>query len=128
MKNQKKTNPLLIKNSKFITTKIKKTLITMEEKQQRIAAARAKLKSKMGGGSRMGGRGTMRRKRKVKSKSGNTDSKLNTMFKRFGAEEIPEIAEVNMFTEDDRVLSFKNPQGKPSLLFSRSAALPFSPF
>lgn len=87
----------------------------MDEKKKRIAANREKLKQRTKG-SQLGGKGTMRRKRKHKSKGGNTDSKLNTMFKKFGAETIPEIAEVNMFTDDDRVLSFKNPQGKKSII------------
>jgi len=33
------------------------------------------------------------------------------MLKKLGADPIPDITEVNMFTEDDKVLRFKNPEG-----------------
>ena len=83
----------------------------MDDKKARIEAARAKLKNKFKG-ARLGGKGTQRRKKKVTHKSGNTDSKLKNVLKRFGAEVIPEIAEVNMFTDEDKVLTFRNPEGK----------------
>ena len=89
----------------------------MDAKTQRIAEARAKLAQKFKGGStQIGGKGTSRIKTKRVKKSGATDQKFKALLKKLGAEPIPDIAEVNMFTSDDQVLRFKNPVGKISVL------------
>ena len=92
----------------------------MDAKQQRIAEARAKLAQKFKGGStQIGGKGTSRIKTKRAKKSGATDQKFKALMKKLGAEPIPDIAEVNMFTNDDQVLRFKNPLGMiPILIYS----------
>lgn len=80
----------------------------MEDKQARIKAARAKLAQKYKGQTR--NTNISHRKKKVTRKSGPTNSKLKGIMKKIGADVIPEIAEVNFFTEDDTVWRFKAPQ------------------
>lgn len=91
----------------------------MDAQQQKIAQARAKLAAKYKGSStQTGGRGTARRKHKRVVKSGATDQKFRALIKKLGAEQIPDIAEVNMFTTDDKVMRFMNPDGILSALTS----------
>lgn len=80
-----------------------------------MAAARAKMIAKRFGGASAastGGKGTMRRKKKVTSKasSAQADAKLGTTLKKLGANNIPGIEEVNFFKEDGKVIHFKNPK------------------
>eukprot|EP00997_Jenningsia_sp_PLL12_P009026 NODE_5905_length_544_cov_52.446465_g5158_i0.p1 GENE.NODE_5905_length_544_cov_52.446465_g5158_i0~~NODE_5905_length_544_cov_52.446465_g5158_i0.p1 ORF type:complete len:167 (-),score=14.90 NODE_5905_length_544_cov_52.446465_g5158_i0:42-500(-) len=83
----------------------------MEDKQQKILEARKRLAQKYGKqGSRVGGAGVPRRKKRVNRKTGGTDNKLKNLLKKFKAEPIPEIAEVNMFTDNDTVMTFKAPE------------------
>lgn len=70
----------------------------MEDKQARIKAARAKLAKKFKGQTK---NSKVHRKKKVVRKSGPTNSKLRGIMKKIGADVIPEIAEVNFFTEDN---------------------------
>jgi nascent polypeptide-associated complex subunit beta len=80
-----------------------------------VLAARAKLAARMGG-SRTGGKGTVRRKKKAKSKnSGGDDKKLTQTLKRLGVNSIPAIEEVNMFKDDGSVIHFKNPKVQASI-------------
>jgi nascent polypeptide-associated complex subunit beta len=59
--------------------------------------------------------GTPRRKKKVINKSGQTDEKkLQGTLKKFGANPISSVEEVNMFRSDDKVINFLNPKGKYS--------------
>jgi len=59
-----------------------------------------------------GGKGTVRRKKKVASRSSaaQSDAKLSTTLKKLGATNIPGIEEVNFFKEDGKVIHFKNPK------------------
>lgn len=85
------------------------------ETNQDILAARAKLAAKFD--SRMGGKGTQRRKVKAKN-SGVTvtdDKKLQGQMKRLGLNTIPGIEEVNMFTDKNEVIHFKDPKVQASL-------------
>lgn len=79
-----------------------------------IAEARAKMIAKRFGGASTttGGKGSVRRKKKVANKSGSaqSDAKLNTTLKKLGANNIPGIEEVNFFKEDGKVVHFKNPK------------------
>lgn len=77
-----------------------------------ILAARAKLLGKMGkGGAAIGGKGTQRRKVKAKHTAAvPDDKKLQAQLKRLGVNQIPGIEEVNMFKEDQTVISFKDPK------------------
>lgn len=84
-----------------------------------IDAARAKMIAKRFGGASTstGGKGTVRRKKKVASRSNaaQSDAKLSTTLKKLGAANIPGIEEVNFFKEDGKVIHFKNPKVQASI-------------
>jgi len=86
-----------------------------EEQNEAILAARAKLAAKFD--SRIGGKGTQRRKVKAKTPNVvvNDDKKLVTQFKKMGLNPIPGIEEVNMFTDKNEVIHFKDPKVHASL-------------
>jgi len=79
-----------------------------------MAAARAKMIAKRFGGASTstGGKGTVRRKKKVASRSASaqSDAKLGTTLKKLGATSIPGIEEVNLFKEDGKVIHFVSPK------------------
>jgi nascent polypeptide-associated complex subunit beta len=60
--------------------------------------------------SRIGGKGTPRRKLKKTSKASNDDKKLKTFLKKSQAQSIPSIDEVNFFMENGTVLHFTLPK------------------
>lgn len=82
-----------------------------------ILAARAKLFGKFD--SRTGGKGTQRRKQhKPKTatvSSLSDDKKLTAQYKKMGLNQIAGIEEVNMFTEQNEVIHFKDPRVHGSL-------------
>lgn len=84
-----------------------------------MAEARAKMIAKRFGGASTstGGKGSVRRKKKVATRSGTaqSDAKLNTALKKLGATNIPGIEEVNFFKEDGKVIHFKNPKVQASV-------------
>ncbi|GAB4839040.1 hypothetical protein Ancab_028569 [Ancistrocladus abbreviatus] len=64
---------------------------------------------------RLGGKGTMRRKKKAVHKTTTTDDKrLQSTLKRIGVNTIPAIEEVNIF-KDDLVIQFTNPKVQASI-------------
>ncbi|EEC50944.1 predicted protein [Phaeodactylum tricornutum CCAP 1055/1] len=65
-----------------------------------------------GASTSTGGKGSVRRKKKVatRSNSAQTDAKLTSTLKKLGATNIPGIEEVNFFKEDGKVIHFKNPK------------------
>ena len=80
-----------------------------------IAAARARMIAKRFGGAAptsTGGKGSVRRKKKVSNRSGaaQTDQKLSSTLKKLGASNIPGIEEVNFFKDGGNVMQFKNPK------------------
>lgn len=81
--------------------------------------ARAKMIAKRFGGvdPATGGKGSVRRKKKVASRSSaaQSDAKLGTTLKKLGATNIPGIEEVNFFKEDGKVIHFKNPKVQASI-------------
>ncbi len=79
----------------------------------KVLEARAKLAKKFGdNGTQIGGRGSERRKKKAPTKPQiNDDKKLKTLIKKFNVHPLPEISEVNMFKDDNRVIQFKEPEG-----------------
>jgi hypothetical protein len=81
------------------------------DSQQKINEARERLKEKYAG-VRTGGEGSQRRKFKATHKTAMSDSKLEGVMKKFNTQPIPDIAEVNMFTKDHKVISFQRPQGR----------------
>ncbi len=80
-----------------------------KEEQDAVLAAREKLKKRMGGSTQTGGKGSMRRKKKVAPKNKNEDVVLNKKLSKFGLQPLPDIEEVNMFMDDDTVMHFKRP-------------------
>ena len=81
-----------------------------------ILEARAKLAEKFGDSTRMGGKGTPRRKVKAVVKSTITDDKkLKQVIRKFGVQPIPGIDEVNMFKDDQSVMHFTRPEVLASL-------------
>jgi nascent polypeptide-associated complex subunit beta len=78
--------------------------------EQEMIAARARLAAKFGDASRVGGKGSMRRKKKVVHKNPlGDDKKLKSALKRLNVQNLPAIEEVNMFQEDNHILHFTNP-------------------
>jgi len=84
--------------------------MTASEISPEMAAARAKLQSKMSG-VRTGGAGSARRKRVAHHQSTAVDDKkLQAQLKQLRMSPIPSIDEVNMFREDGKVLHFETPK------------------
>lgn len=78
--------------------------------QDKVQEARKKLAEKFGASStKLGGKGTQKRKHKVVHKAGGKDDKkTKDLIKKLGAQPLPEISEINLFTEDNHVIQFKN--------------------
>merc|ERR1712190_127928 len=70
---------------------------------------------KMAGDVRIGGKGTVRRKKKAVHKTAGTDDKrLQNTLRRLGVNTIPGIEGVNIF-QDDNVIHFTNPKVQASI-------------
>ena len=91
----------------------------MTDEAADIAAARQKMIAKRFGGASTstGGKGSVRRKKKVASRSSaaQSDVKLSAALKKLGATNIPGIEEVNLFKEDGQVIHFVNPKVQASI-------------
>jgi len=84
--------------------------------EQKVLAARAKLAERFGDSVRLGGKGTMKRKKKVAHKTTSTDDKkVQSALKKAGAQPLPSIEEVNMFRDDNTVQHFTNPKVQGSV-------------
>jgi len=87
----------------------------MDEVNEMMQAARQKLKDRCGDSTRLGGKGTARRKKRAPHKSaGGDDKKLQTVLKRLGLSNIPGIEEVAMFRQNRTVLHFTQPKVQAS--------------
>merc|ERR1711965_1212309 len=65
---------------------------------------------------RIGGKGSVRRKKKEIHKTTTTDDKrLQNTLKRLGANNIPAIEEVNLFKDNGTVIHFNNPKVQASI-------------
>merc|ERR1712017_56963 len=65
---------------------------------------------------RIGGKGSVRRKKKGVHKTTTTDDKrLQNTLKRLGINSIPAIEEVNLFMESGEVIHFTNPKVQASI-------------
>merc|ERR1712054_511496 len=65
---------------------------------------------------RIGGKGSVRRKKKVVHKTTTTDDKrLQNTLKRLGINSIPAIEEVNLFMDSGDVIHFTNPKVQASI-------------
>ena len=84
-----------------------------------MAAARQRMIAKRVGGASTstGGKGSVRRKKKVASRSSaaQSDVKLSAALKKLGATNIPGIEEVNLFLEDGKVIHFVHPKVQASI-------------
>lgn len=83
-----------------------------------IAAARASMIARRFGGksTATGGKGTVRRKHKAVHKTATSDDKkLGSTLKKLGVTNIPAIEEVNIFTNDSKVIHFQNPKVQASI-------------
>ena len=66
--------------------------------------------------NRIGGKGTVRRKKPAVHKASAVDDKrLQSTLKRLGVNNIPGIEEVNIFKEDGNVIHFENPKVQASI-------------
>jgi len=65
---------------------------------------------------RLGGKGTVRRKKKIVHKTATTDDKkLQSTLKKLSVNAIPGIEECNMIRDDGTVINFNNPKVQASL-------------
>merc|ERR1719350_1240957 len=83
----------------------------------RMRALRAKFGDKFMNKSQIGGKGTMRRKKRtVKKKDTQDDKRLQGALKRLNVNLIPAIEEVNLFRKgDDTVIHFNQPRVQASI-------------
>ncbi|CAN8065277.1 unnamed protein product [Agarophyton chilense] len=66
---------------------------------------------RMAAGVRVGGKGSVRRKKKAVHKAAPTDDKrLQTTLKRLQLSQLPGIEEVNIFRDNGHVINFQNPK------------------
>lgn len=66
---------------------------------------------RMAAGVRVGGKGSVRRKKKAVHKAAPTDDKrLQTTLKRLQLSQLPGIEEVNIFKDNGSVINFQNPK------------------
>jgi len=71
----------------------------------------AKLAKLQANSSRIGGKGTARRKKKVVHRTATSDDKkLQSTLKKLGVNNIPGVEEVNMIKDDGNVIHFQNPK------------------
>merc|ERR1712094_10742 len=84
---------------------------TMNQSGDSVNPALARLQASV----RIGGKGSVRRKKKVVHKTTTTDDKrLQNTLKRLGINSIPAI-EVNLFMESGEVIHFTNPKVQASI-------------
>merc|ERR1711934_882853 len=78
---------------------------------QSVKDARAKLADRFGKGNQLGGKGTMRRTKKVVTHKEELqeDKKFKSTIKKYGMQPLSDIDEVNMFKDDNTVIHFKKP-------------------
>jgi len=83
----------------------------------RMAALRARFGDRLDNKSQIGGKGSIRRKKRtVRKKDTQDDKKLQGALKRLNVNNIPAIEEVNLFRKgDDTVIHFKQPRVQASI-------------
>ena len=77
--------------------------------QEKVQEARKKLAERfVGSSTKLGGKGTMKRKHKVVHKvGGKDDKKTKDLIKKLGAQPLPEISEINLKLAPVRRLSVR---------------------
>merc|ERR1739847_40363 len=89
---------------------------TMNQSGDSVNPALARLQASV----RIGGKGSVRRKKKVVHKTTTTDDKrLQNTLKRLGINSIPAIEELNVFMDSGEVVHFTNP---PALLQTHTSS------
>merc|ERR1712159_686934 len=84
----------------------------MNQSSDSVPPALARLQASV----RIGGKGSVRRKKKVVHKTTTTDDKrLQNTLKRLGINSIPAIEEVNLFMDSGEVVHFTNPKVQASI-------------
>jgi nascent polypeptide-associated complex subunit beta len=82
----------------------------MDSEHQKVLDARKKLSDKFGKTSKIGGKGTQKRKNLNKKKTVATDKNIKNLATKLGAQKLPDITNINLFTEDNKVIQFKTPE------------------
>ena len=78
--------------------------------QEQFAEARKRLAERFGESTRLGGKGTQKRKIKVQHKTVADDKKVKSLVKKMGAQAMPDISEMNFFLADNSYWHFKRPE------------------
>jgi len=82
----------------------------MSDLTPEIIEARKKMEEKFGN-LKLGGKGTQKRKKLVSHKSTVVqDKKITALAKKAGSRNIGEVAEINVFKDDNTILNFKKPK------------------
>ena len=76
----------------------------------KIEQNKKKLEQKFGKINRMGGKGTVRTVPNKKAKKGTDDKNIKSLVNKLGAQPLPEIQCVNLFTSDDQVIRIEKPE------------------
>ncbi len=87
-------------------SQVEETLTEAQKKE-----ARAMLKDKFGSVTRTGGKGTVRRKKKVVKTGKQEDKKIVAAVKKYSPQALDGLAEANLFMEDNKVIHFVKPSG-----------------
>ena len=84
---------------------------------EKVKQARANLAKKFKGmNTKLGGKGTQKRKvKKVEKGNMSATKKMKTIEKKLGTAPLPDIAEVNLFRDDGDVWHFSNPNIRGSI-------------
>jgi len=88
-----------------------------ENREARLNALKARFGKNLGVRSQIGGKGSMRRKKRmVRKKDTQDDKRLQGALKRLNVNNIPAIEEVNLFQKgDDTVIHFDQPRVQASI-------------
>jgi len=81
-----------------------------------VLLARQKLAARFATSAAIGGKGSVRRKKKAVHKAAAADDKkLQATLKRLGVNNLPSIEEANLFKDDGTIIHFENPRVQASL-------------
>merc|ERR1712010_144701 len=84
---------------------------TMNQSGDSVNPALARLQASV----RIGGKGSVRKKKEVHKTTTTDDKRLQNTLKRLGINSIPAIEEVNLFMDSGEVVHFTNPKVQASI-------------
>merc|ERR1712169_18985 len=88
----------------------------MDEISEEILEARRRLAEKSGDNARLGGTGSMRRKKKAQHKVAVADDKkLSLALRKMNVNPLPDVEEANLFKDDNTVIHFQRPHIRASI-------------